>query len=159
VTISCCGHRNSCFMSVQLGRIFDSVMSTIERGSPATQSLYSTQFPRWRILGTLIRYDVNKQKEAGSLPSFAPFGPGMIPPPDSAIWDHGVWQGFATLQYTCRDATLCGKRGCENPGTILCMCETVKYCSENCKSKWVLLVPPSFEQLLTILTEMRRTIS
>ncbi|KDQ07619.1 hypothetical protein BOTBODRAFT_598562 [Botryobasidium botryosum FD-172 SS1] len=119
-------------MTVQLTRLASVIETTVVGGSPALQNLYRTQFPRWRLLGTLIRHDVKKQQVAGPPPNPIP---GLIAPPDSALWDHAVWQCFGSLQFRCMDKALCGKRGCGNPGSIACMCQVVKYCSEDCKTK------------------------
>ncbi|KIM48738.1 hypothetical protein M413DRAFT_437915 [Hebeloma cylindrosporum] len=119
-------------MTMQLSRLAGIIESTISEGTPSLLRLFRTQFPRWRILGVLIRHDIERQQITGPPP--API-PGVVPASDSHIWDHGVWQCFGSLQLKCMDKTACGKRGCEKPGTIACMCEATKYCSEACKTK------------------------
>ncbi|KDQ07620.1 hypothetical protein BOTBODRAFT_70311 [Botryobasidium botryosum FD-172 SS1] len=119
-------------MAMQLTRLASGIETTVDKGSPALQNLYRAQFPHWRIIGTLIRNDIKKQQVAGPPP---PYILGQIAPPDSTVWDHAAWQCFGSLQFRCMDRTLCGKRGCENPGNIACMCQVLKYCSEDCKTK------------------------
>ena len=119
---------------MQLTRLVTVIENTISAGTPSLLHLFRTQFPRWRILGTLIRNDIARQQISGPPP--API-PNKIAPRDSHVWDHSVWQCFGALQFTCMDKTACAKRGCENAGVIACMCQTTKYCSEACKNKYV----------------------
>jgi hypothetical protein len=119
---------------VQLTRLASIIESTISGGAPSLLRLFRTQFPRWRILGTLIRNDIARQQISGPPP--API-PSIVAPRDSHFWDHGVWQCFGSLQFKCMDNAACGKRGCENAGIIVCMCQVTKYCSEACKTKCV----------------------
>lgn len=119
---------------MQLTRLVNIIEGTISEGTPTLRGLFSTQFPRWRILGVLIRNDVERQKISGPPSASVPL---VVSPPDSQIWDHSVWQCFGALQFTCMDKTACAKRGCENAGVIACMCQTTKYCSEACKNKYV----------------------
>jgi hypothetical protein len=119
---------------VQLTRLTNVIESTISAGTPSLLQLFRTQFPRWRILGTLIRHDIARQQISGPPPALIP---NKLAPRDNHLWDHSVWQFFASLQSKCMDKTACGKRGCENAGTIVCMCQVTKYCSEACKTKCV----------------------
>lgn len=119
---------------MQLTRLISVTESTISAGAPSLLNLFRTQFPRWRILGTLIRNDIARQKNSGPPP--APIR-NKLAPRDGHLWDHGVWQCFGSLQFRCKDKTACGKRGCENAGIIACMCQVTKYCSEACKTKCV----------------------
>jgi len=119
---------------VQLTRLATTIESTISGATPSLLRLFRTQFPRWRILGTLIRHDIARQQITGPPP---PPIPDVIAPRDSNFWDHGVWQCFGSLQFKCMDKSACGKRGCGNPGIIVCMCQITKYCSEACKNKCV----------------------
>ncbi|KAF9533053.1 hypothetical protein CPB83DRAFT_845740 [Crepidotus variabilis] len=119
-------------MPMQLTRLFSIIDTTTATSSPALLRLLKTQFPRWKIIGTLVRHDVQQQQITG--PPHTP-PPGVMAPPESGFWNHGLWQCFGNLQLKCMDKTLCGKRGCDNLGTITCMCGVVKYCSDNCKTK------------------------
>ena len=119
---------------MQLTRLVNIIEGTISEGTPTLRGHFRTQFPRWRILGVLIRNDVERQKISGPPSACVPL---VVSPPDSQIWDHSVWQCFGALQFTCMDKTACAKRGCENVGVIACMCQTTKYCSEACKNKYV----------------------
>ncbi|KAG5640841.1 hypothetical protein DXG03_006872 [Asterophora parasitica] len=55
---------------------------------------------------------------------------------DRCIWDQEAYEAFAILQATCLGFSekMCGKRGCENAGTVKCSWCRVKYCSEGCKT-------------------------
>ena len=110
---------------------------TITEGPPSLLSIFRTQFPRWRILGTLLRHDLARQQISGPPP--VPIS-NVVAPRDSHLWDHSVWQCFASLQFKCMDKSKCAKRGCENEGIIVCMCQSTKYCSEACKTKCVLFI-------------------
>ncbi|KDR75040.1 hypothetical protein GALMADRAFT_522291 [Galerina marginata CBS 339.88] len=122
-------------MTMQLTRLVSIIDTIVSEDKPALLRLYRTQFPRWRILGTLIRHDI-KQQQATGLPPPAPT-PGVIAPSDSNLWDHSVWQCFGSLQIKCMDRKVCGKRGCENENTgkFVCQCQAVEYCSETCQTK------------------------
>ncbi|KAG5651860.1 hypothetical protein H0H81_007140 [Sphagnurus paluster] len=121
-------------VSVQIGRLTGVLDNVLKQGTPALRQLLRTQFPRWRTLSALIRHDMQRQFQAGPP---QPFAPGKIPPPDSNIWDHGAWQCFCALQWSCIDLrTACGKRGCDKAATtIVCQCQVVRYCSEACQIK------------------------
>ncbi|KAF8075759.1 hypothetical protein FPV67DRAFT_1469122 [Lyophyllum atratum] len=119
-------------MTMQLSRLAGVLEPIVSNGTPSLLRLYQTQFPRWRIFGRLIRYDAEQQQVVG--PPSGPM-PGKIPAPDDSMWNHSAWQVFGSLQNLCIVESQCGKRGCEKPGEILCMCEAVKYCSEACKTK------------------------
>ena len=110
---------------------------TITEGPPSLLGIFRTQFPRWRILGTLLRHDLARQQISGPPP--VPIS-NVVAPRDSHFWDHSVWQCFASLQFKCMDKSKCAKRGCENEGIIVCMCQSTKYCSEACKTKCVLFI-------------------
>lgn len=121
-------------MTMQIGRLTGVLDNVLKQGTPALRQLLRTQFPRWRTLSALIRHDMQRQFQAGPP---QPFAPGKIPPPDSNIWDHGAWQCFCALQWSCIDLrTACGKRGCDKAATtIVCQCQVVRYCSEACQIK------------------------
>lgn len=137
-----------CPIAVQLSRIFEFMESTIMKGTPAIRKLYGSQFPRWRILGTLFTHNMDRGVSTGAIPAGYSVG-GVVPPRENIFWDNAAWQSFASLQFRCRSTTLCGKRGCEKAGSISCVCEAVKYCSENCQTKCVVLSVPAIPRLLT----------
>ncbi|KDR75038.1 hypothetical protein GALMADRAFT_211363 [Galerina marginata CBS 339.88] len=121
-------------MTMQLGWLASLTDTTVKAGPPSLSRFLGAQFPRWRLLGTLIKHDIERQQITGP-PSISERD--EVPPADSNVWDHGVWQCFGSLQARCMDETLCSKRGCENEvtGTFFCQCEFAKYCSKTCQTK------------------------
>ncbi|KAF9535646.1 hypothetical protein CPB83DRAFT_842092 [Crepidotus variabilis] len=119
-------------MTMHLTRIASIIVSTAEK-APSLLQAYRSQFPRWRLFATLVKRDFERQQATG-LPGFPM--PGQLPHPSDHFWDECAWHTIATLQYRCTDKTECSKRGCVNTvGSVVCVCQSVKYCSEACKTK------------------------
>lgn len=119
--------------SVQLSTIASIINGLIPTAQPPFVRLLGTQFPRWRLIGTIVRHDAKRQGREGP-PQLTP--DDGLPHPESNLWDHGAWQTLASLQNQCFDLEkTCAKRGCGNAGIELCKCEAVVYCSEACRTK------------------------
>ncbi|RDB20306.1 hypothetical protein Hypma_012650 [Hypsizygus marmoreus] len=121
-------------VTMQLGRLTGVIDHIVIQGTPSLTRVMKDQFPRWRILGTILKRDIMRQRVVGPPP---PITPDKVPPKDSNVWDHGAWQCFLALQSSCFDlGKTCGKRGCGKDGTQSCTtCKVVLYCSEACQTK------------------------
>lgn len=115
-----------------------------------------TQFPRWRIIGTLLKHDIERQQAAGPPPNVTR---DMVPPSTSNIWDHAAWQSFAGLQSKCFDfGKTCARRGCGKDGVISCKCNEILYCTEACQTKYVSRFA-LYDSAVNLCSGMRRIIT
>jgi hypothetical protein len=130
---------------VQLSRIVLIIRALTPKSSPSFVQHLSSQFPRWHIIGTLLRYDAQRQQTlpAGMSKSALETIGKKVPPPDSNFWDHIAWQLFASLQAECFDlGKMCARRSCGSNGVQKCtMCQKVQYCGETCQKKCVFSPP------------------
>lgn len=117
---------------VQLTRIWMSIADALRDASPGLLKLLRAQFPRWKLVGFLIRHDIELQQ--GQKP--VPPEPGKVPAQDAQIWDHSCWQALVGLQLHDFDWTLCARRGCGKKGAARCaQCNEVQYCGQECQKK------------------------
>jgi hypothetical protein len=103
------------------------------------------QFPRWRIIGTLMKRDLEAQQAEGYDAPRLPT-PGEAVPPEDPVWRQASWQCWAGIENVCFDWDLCGRRTCGKVGVILCSgCAAAKYCSGGCLTKYVTVLSVHFQ--------------
>ncbi|KAF9457404.1 hypothetical protein BDZ94DRAFT_1273319 [Collybia nuda] len=120
-------------ITMQISTISSVINGLIQNAQPPFVRLLGTQFPRWRLIGTILKHDIKRQGIEGP-PQISQSND--LPDPESNIWDHGAWQTLVSLQNACFDlGKTCAKRGCGNTGVSLCKCEAVLYCSDACRTK------------------------
>ncbi|RDB20304.1 hypothetical protein Hypma_012656 [Hypsizygus marmoreus] len=123
-------------ITMQISRMTGVIGNIVIKGAPALTRVLKDQFPRWRIIGTLLKHDIMRQQVVGPPP---PVSSGKLPPKDSGVWDHSAWQCVLGLQSSCFDlGKSCGKRGCGKDGMekeSCAKCKLVLYCSEACRTK------------------------
>lgn len=126
---------------MQFSRLICIIRTLIPKSSPSFIQLLASQFPRWHIIGTLLRYDVQRQQAlpGGMSKSMLEMIGKKVPPPNSNFWDHSAWQLFAFLQAECFDVEkICARRSCGSNGVQRCtMCKQVQYCGDTCQKKCV----------------------
>ena len=116
-----------------LAAVFHLIFRAVTAGDVDTQTMLRDQFPRWRILQTLLVFDLKH----GSVWSIVT--PRQLSIAPSVSMSRFAWEAFAHLQSVARPQSLCARRGCQETGTSTCsVCKAVLYCGPECQKLYVL---------------------